>query len=69
MFIAFLIIFALSICYLTFFYNEHAECESERQTLIASIEQHHKYRAQQLRKISQRRKLEKTKKRRLKTTN
>ena len=68
MFITFFIV--LSICYLTFYYyNEHAECESERQTLIASIEQHHKYRAQQLRKISQRRKLEKTKKRRLKTTN
>ena len=68
MFITFFIV--LSICYLTFFYySERAECESERQTLIASIEQHHKYRAQQLRKISQRRKLEKTKKRRLKTTN
>ena len=56
----------LSICYLTFFYyNEHAECESERQTLIASIEQ--------LRKISQRRKLKKKPKRqiklRLKNTN
>ena len=60
MFITFFIV--LSICYLTFFYyNEHAECESERQTLIASIEQ--------LRKISQRRKLKKTPKRRLKSTN
>jgi len=39
MFITFLIIFVLSICYLTFFYNEHAECEAERQALIASIEQ------------------------------
>ena len=38
MFITFLIIFALSICYLTFFYNELAECEAERQALIASIE-------------------------------
>ena len=38
MFITFLIIFVLSICYLTFFYNERAECESERQALIASIE-------------------------------
>jgi len=38
MFIIFLIIFVLSICYLTFFYNEHAECEAERQALIASIE-------------------------------
>ena len=38
MFIIILIIFVLSICYLTFFYNEHAECEAERQALIASIE-------------------------------
>ena len=38
MFITFLIIFVLSICYLTFFFNEHAECEEERQALIASIE-------------------------------
>ena len=52
MFITIFIIFVLSICYLTFLYNEQAECESERQTLIASIEQ--------LRKISQRRKLRKT---------
>ena len=38
MFIAFFIV--LSICYLTFFYyNERSECESERQILIASIEQ------------------------------
>jgi len=60
MFITFFIV--LSICYLTFYYcSERAECESERQTLIASIEQ--------LRKISQRRKLKKTQKRRLKTTN
>ena len=37
MFITFFIV--LSICYLTFFYyNEHAECESERQALLASIE-------------------------------
>ena len=64
MFITFFIV--LSICYLTFYYyNEHAECESERQTLIASIKQ--------LRKISQRRKLKKKPKRqiklRLKNTN
>ena len=38
MIFTFLIIFVLSICYLTFFYNEHAECEAERQALIASIE-------------------------------
>jgi len=38
MFITFLIIFVLSICYLTFFYYEDAECEVERQSLIASIE-------------------------------
>jgi len=38
MFFTFLIIFVLSICCLTFFYNEHAECEEERQALIASIE-------------------------------
>ena len=38
MFITILIIFVLSICYLTFFYNEHAECEAERQALIESIE-------------------------------
>ena len=37
MFFTFLIIFVLSICYMTFFYNEHAECEEERQALIASI--------------------------------
>ena len=60
MFITFFIV--LSICYLTFFYyNEHAECESERQALIASIEQ--------LRKTSQRKKRRKTQKRRLKSTN
>ena len=62
MFITFLIIFVLSICYLTFYYcSERAECESERQTLLASIEQ--------LRNIQQRKKLNKTRKRRLKTTN
>ena len=61
MFITILIIFVLSICYLTFFYNEHAECESERQTLLASIEQ--------LRKISQRRKPKKKQKRKLKSAN
>ena len=38
MFITFLIILVLSICYWTFFYNEDAECESERQALLASIE-------------------------------
>jgi len=51
MLITFLIIFVLSICYLTFFYNEHAECEAERQTLLASIEQ--------LKKVSQRKELKK----------
>ena len=63
--ISIIFIFVLSIFYLTFFYNEHAECESERQALIASIEQ--------LRKTSQRRKLKKTQKKqiklRLKNTN
>ena len=38
MFITIFIFFVLSICYWTFFYNEHAECESERQALLASIE-------------------------------
>ena len=43
----FFIAFVMFVCYLTFFYNEYelAECEAERQTLIASIEQlkkHHK---------------------------
>ena len=38
MFITFLIIFVLSICFLTYFYDEHAEYEVERQALIASIE-------------------------------
>ena len=37
MVIAILIFFLLSLCYLTFFYYELAECEAERQTLIASI--------------------------------
>jgi len=37
MFITFLSIFILSIYYLTFFYNEHSECEAGRQALIASI--------------------------------
>ena len=52
----FFIAFVILICYLTFFYNEYelAECETERQALIASIEQ--------LRKTSQRRKPRKTKK-------
>ena len=60
MFITFFIV--LIICYLTFFYyNERAECESERQILIASIEQ--------LIKISQKRKPKKTLKKRLKSTN
>ena len=50
MFITFFII--LIICYLIFFYyNERAECESERQTLLASIEQ--------LKKVSQRKELKK----------
>ena len=38
MFITFLIIFVLSICYLTYFYADLAECEAERQALIASIQ-------------------------------
>ena len=38
MLITFLIILVLSICYLEFFYNERAECEAERQALLASIE-------------------------------
>ena len=50
MFITFFIV--LIICYLTFYYcSECAECESERQTLIASIEQ--------LKKVSQRKELKK----------
>jgi len=53
----FVSIFVLSICYLTYFYNEYAECEAERQALITSIDQ--------LRKTSQKRKPRKTKKRRL----
>ena len=37
MFITFFIV--LSFCYLTFYYcSERAECEAERQALIASIE-------------------------------
>ena len=64
MFITFFIV--LSICYVTVYYfYEYAECESERQTLIASIEQ--------LRKMSQTKKLKKKQKRqiklRLKNTN
>ena len=57
MFITFLIVFVIGIIpYLTFRYYEYelAECETERQALIASIEQ--------LRKTSQRRKPRKTKK-------
>ena len=61
MFITIFIIFVLSVFYLTLFYNEHVDDESERQALIASI--------QQLRKISQRKKRRKTQKRRLKSTN
>ena len=38
MFITIFIIFVLSICYLTYFYNERTECEEEKQALIASIE-------------------------------
>jgi len=57
MFITLLSILVLSICYLTFFYNEHADCEADRQALIASIEK--------LRKTSQKRKPRKTKKRRM----
>jgi len=48
----FIVLSVLSICYLTYYYyNERAECESERQILIASIEQ--------LIKISQRKELKK----------
>ena len=60
MFITFFIV--LIICYLTFYYyNERSECESERQMLIASIEQ--------LIKITQNRKPKKMLKRKLKNTN
>ena len=38
MVITIIIIFVLSIFYLTFFYNEHVDDEAERQALIASIE-------------------------------
>ena len=38
MFITILIIFVLSIYFVTLFYNEHVDAESERQALIASIE-------------------------------
>ena len=38
MFITTLIIFVLSIYFVTLFYNEHVDDESERQALIASIE-------------------------------
>jgi len=62
MFEAFASICALVICYLTYeVYKEHMDEDAKRMALIASIEQ--------LRKISQRRKLKKTQKRRLKTTN
>ena len=37
MFITFLIIFVVCILF-DIFYNEHTECEAERQALIASIE-------------------------------
>ena len=48
MFITFLVVFVMSIPYLTFRYYEYelAECETERQALLASIKQ--------LRKASQR---------------
>ena len=60
MFITFFIV--LIICYLTFYYyNERSECESERQMLIASIEQ--------LIKITQNRKPKKILERKLKSTN
>ena len=39
MFITIFIIFVLSVFYLTLFYNEHVDDESERQALIASIEE------------------------------
>ena len=62
MFEAFVSICALVICYLTYeVYKEHMDEDAKRMVLIASIEQ--------LRKISQRRKLRKTQKRRLKSTN
>ena len=38
MFITILIIFVLSIYFVTLFYNEQVDDESERQALIASIE-------------------------------
>ena len=38
MFITILIIFVLSIYFVTLFYNEHVDDESGRQALIASIE-------------------------------
>ena len=38
MFITIFIIFVLSVFYLTLFYNEYVDDESERQALIASIE-------------------------------
>ena len=51
MFITIFIIFVLSVFYLTLFYNEHVDDESERQALLASIEQ--------LKKVSQRKELKK----------
>ena len=62
MFEAFVSIWALVICYLTYeVYKEHMDEDAKRIVLIASIEQ--------LRKISQRRKPRKTQKRRLKSIN
>ena len=66
MFEIFVSFFALVICYLTYeVYKEHMDEDAKRMVLIASIEQ--------LRKISQRRKLKKNQKRqiklRLKNTN
>ena len=70
MFEAFISICALVICCLSYLgmcwligeaYKEHMDEDAKRMALITSIEQ--------LRKISQRRKLRKTQKRRLKSTN
>ena len=39
MFITIFIIFVLSVFYLTLFYNEYVDDESERQALLASIKE------------------------------
>ena len=59
---AFVSIYALVICYLTYeVYKEHMDEDAKRMALIASIEQ--------LKKISQKRKPSKTKKKRSKSIN